>query len=60
MIAHRRAPRTRIHTAWWAYAGFALFGSFWGMWGAAVPAVRNRADIGDGQLGTALLLVGAG
>ncbi len=59
MIAHS-ARRTRTRTAWRAYAGFALFGSFWGTWGAAVPAVRDRADVGDGQLGTALLLVGAG
>jgi predicted MFS family arabinose efflux permease len=38
----------------------AVFGGFWGTWGAAVPVVRDRAGVGDGQLGTALLLVGAG
>jgi MFS family permease len=43
-----------------AYAGFAAFGGFWGVWGASVPAVREQAGLSDGQLGTALLLVGAG
>ncbi|GAA2153520.1 MFS transporter [Actinomadura napierensis] len=39
---------------------FAAFGSFWGVWGASVPRVQRQADIGDGQLGLALLFVGAG
>jgi MFS family permease len=43
-----------------AYAGFAAFGAFWGAWGASVPAVREQAGLSDGQLGTALLFVGAG
>jgi MFS family permease len=43
-----------------AYAGFAAFGAFWGAWGASVPAVREQAGLTDGQLGTALLLVGVG
>ena len=43
-----------------AYAGFAAFGGFWGVWGASVPAVREQAGLNDGQLGTALLLLGAG
>jgi MFS family permease len=43
-----------------AYAGFAAFGGFWGVWGASVPAVREQAGLSDGQLGTALLFVGAG
>jgi MFS family permease len=55
---------TRIHSptpaALTAYAGFAAFGGFWGVWGASVPAVREQAGLSDGQLGTALLLVGAG
>lgn len=42
------------------YLGFAVFGAFWGAWGAAIPAVRNQANINDGQLGTALLFVGVG
>ena len=49
-----------MRTTWRAYAAFAVFGAFWGTWGAAVPAVRDRAGVGDGQLGTALLLIGAG
>lgn len=50
-----RPSRTRA-----AYAGFAAFGAFWGTWGASVPAVRDQAGLGEGQLGTALLFVGAG
>ena len=43
-----------------AYVAFAAFGSFWGVWGASVPRVQHQAGIGDGQLGLALLFVGAG
>ena len=42
------------------YLGFAFFGAFWGAWGAAIPAVRAQAGVSDGQLGAALLFVGAG
>lgn len=42
------------------YFGFAVFGAFWGTWGAAIPAVRAQAGVDDGQLGAALLFVGAG
>ncbi|MFF5250042.1 MFS transporter [Streptosporangium sp. NPDC000095] len=49
--------RVRARTA---YMGFAAFGAFWGVWGASVPAIRAQAELGDGQLGTALLFVGAG
>ncbi|HZA88010.1 MAG TPA: MFS transporter, partial [Acidimicrobiales bacterium] len=52
-----RSPRP---AAFAAYAGFAAFGGFWGVWGASVPAVREQAGLSDGQLGTALLFVGAG
>lgn len=43
-----------------AYVAFAAFGSFWGVWGASVPRVQQQAGIGDGELGFALLFVGAG
>ena len=43
-----------------AFVSFAAFGSFWGVWGASVPQVRRQAGISDGQLGLALLFVGAG
>ncbi|WP_433374871.1 MFS transporter [Streptosporangium sp. CA-115845] len=43
-----------------AYAGFAAFGAFWGVWGASVPAIRAQAELSDGELGTALLFIGAG
>jgi predicted MFS family arabinose efflux permease len=40
--------------------GFAAFGAFWGAWGAALPAVQDHAQVDDGQLGVALLFIGAG
>lgn len=43
-----------------AYLAFAAFGSFWGVWGASVPRVQQQAGISEGQLGVALLFVGAG
>ncbi|MGW4802056.1 MFS transporter, partial [Nonomuraea sp. NPDC004297] len=49
--------RTR---AWVPYAGFAVFGAFWGVWGASVPSIRDQAGLTDGQLGTALLFIAAG
>ncbi|MEJ5913697.1 MFS transporter [Pseudokineococcus sp. 1T1Z-3] len=42
------------------FLGFATFGAFWGAWGAAIPRVREVAGITDGELGLALLFVGAG
>jgi MFS family permease len=43
-----------------AYAGFAVFGAFWGAWGASIPAIRDQAGVTEGQLGAALLFIGAG
>jgi predicted MFS family arabinose efflux permease len=43
-----------------AYVAFASFGGLWGVWGAALPAVRHAAGVTEGQLGTALLCIGAG
>jgi MFS family permease len=40
--------------------GFAAFGAFWGAWGATLPAIQSHAGVDDGQLGVALLCVGAG
>ena len=45
---------------WIAFCGFAAFGAFWGAWGASLPAIRDQAAVTDGQLGTALLFIGAG
>lgn len=55
-----RYRHTRLQRSRAAYAGFAAFGAFWGTWGASVPAVRDQAGLGEGELGTALLFVGAG
>lgn len=43
-----------------AICGFACFGLFWGAWGAVLPAVKDGAGVGDGQLGLALLMIGLG
>jgi MFS family permease len=43
-----------------AFASFAVFGALWGAWGASIPAIRDQAGVSDGQLGVALLFVGAG
>jgi MFS family permease len=43
-----------------SYVSFAAFGAFWGVWGASVPRVQEQAGVGDGELGFALLFVGAG
>src|SRR5690348_7018608 len=43
-----------------AFVAAAAFGAFWGVWGASVPRVQHQAGIGAGQLGFALLFIGAG
>jgi predicted MFS family arabinose efflux permease len=43
-----------------AYASFAVFGAVWGAWGASLPAIRDQAGLTAGELGTALLFIGAG
>jgi predicted MFS family arabinose efflux permease len=43
-----------------AVGGFGVFGVFWGAWGAALPAVQAHAGVSDGELGIALLFIGAG
>jgi MFS family permease len=43
-----------------AVIAFAAFGAYWGVWGASVPRVQDQAGVTDGQLGVALLFVGAG
>jgi hypothetical protein len=40
--------------------GFAAFGALWGAWGATLPAIQSHAGVGDGELGVALLCIGAG
>lgn len=39
---------------------FATFGSFWGVWGASIPQIRDRTGLTDAELGIALLFIGAG
>jgi predicted MFS family arabinose efflux permease len=39
---------------------FGAFGVWWGGWGALLPAVQRSADVDDGRLGLALLLIGLG
>lgn len=45
---------------WVPYAGFTVFGAFWGVWGASIPAIRHQAGLTDGRLGLALLFIAAG
>jgi MFS family permease len=51
------SPRRMIASA---FVAFAAFGSFWGVWGASVPLIQQQAGITDGELGFALLFIGAG
>lgn len=61
MCIDTRAGADRGHIrAWVPYAGFTVFGAFWGVWGASVPAIRDQAGLTDGQLGTALLFIAVG
>jgi MFS family permease len=50
-------PRALVASA---FVAFAAFGAFWGVWGASVPRVQDQAGVSDGELGFALLFVGAG
>ncbi len=43
-----------------ALVAFAAFGVFWGTWGGALPAIRAHAGVSEGELGVALLCIGAG
>jgi MFS family permease len=36
---------------------FGVFGTFWGAWAAALPAVRHQVGASDGQLGLALAAI---
>ncbi|WP_460348991.1 MFS transporter [Actinoallomurus acanthiterrae] len=51
------SPRSLVFSA---FTAFAAFGAFWGVWGASVPRVQDQAGVDDGELGFALLFVGAG
>ena len=53
-----RTPDNRLVLA--AAANFAVFGAFWGAWGASIPRFRAQAGVDDARLGLALLFVGAG
>ena len=50
----RRRSRVR------ALVGFSAFGLLWGAWGAELPAIQTHAGVDDGELGVALLCIGAG
>ena len=52
--------QTRLKGPGASYAAFAAFGVFWGTWGASIPGIRDQSGLSDGQLGTALLFIGAG
>ena len=41
-------------------ASFLAFGTFWGCWGALLPALKQQSRAGDGELGVAVLMIGLG
>lgn len=43
-----------------AVVGFAVFGIWWGAWGALLPAIQQHAGLDDGRFGVALLFVAVG
>lgn len=43
-----------------ALAGFAVFGVWWGGWGALLPAIQQQAGLDDGRFGIALLFIAVG
>lgn len=43
-----------------AVVGFAVFGIWWGAWGALLPAIQRHAGLDDGRFGVALLFVAVG
>lgn len=53
-------PLSARHLASAAYLAAAVFGAFWGVWGASLPRIREQTGIDDAQLGLALLFIGAG
>ena len=57
MVSHAQSLHKLVVAA---YLAAASFGSFWGAWGASIPRIRLQAGVDDGQLGFALLFVGAG
>ena len=60
MVVYRYTMAGGSVRPWMALAGFAVFGAFWGAWGASIPAIRDQAGVTEGQLGAALLFVGVG
>lgn len=43
-----------------AILGFAVFGVWWGVWGALLPAIQRHAQLDDGRFGIALLFIAVG
>src|SRR5215204_4316351 len=60
MVVYRYTMSGGSVRPWMAFASFAVFGAPWGAWGASIPSIRDQAGVTEGQLGTALLFVGAG
>lgn len=46
--------------ALWPLACFAAMGIFWGTWAALLPELRAQVDASDGELGLAMVGIGAG
>jgi MFS family permease len=54
------SPRPGRRSRLRALVGFSAFGVLWGAWGAELPAIQSHAGVNDGELGLALLCIGAG
>jgi MFS family permease len=57
----RSRPAREVRAARWAVlAVFLINGSYVGAWATRIPAIRDRLDLGDGQLGLGLGCVALG
>lgn len=57
----RAGPAAEVRVARLGVFGiFALCGVTVGLWGAALPAINHRLDLGEARMGTVLLATGMG
>jgi MFS family permease len=57
----RSRPAPAVRAARWAvFAVFVINGSYFGAWATRIPAIRDRLDLTDGQLGLGLGCVALG
>ena len=59
-MQHKTDDVTRAGTVARLWAAFAVFGMFWGGWGALLPDVQRQVEASDATLGRALLFIALG